>query len=251
MRITGRMLAAAVTALGTAVVPLALSAPAHAAAPPGVPKGAVPVKVVQVVDGDTLVVNNKGRKLNVHLLEADTPESGRCWAKAATTRTKGFAPPSSVVYLRPGAVGKDAKGQRVYYVWNKSGVFLNRSLVRYGYAKFVATDVVDKYTRLLRAEQDKAKSQRLRIWSGKCDNGKPGTGGPGTGGGGGDGDRGGTGGGGTGGGGGGGTGGGGNDPRYGTCGEANAKGLGPYRRGIDPEYEWYQDRDGDGVVCER
>ncbi|WP_329081474.1 MULTISPECIES: excalibur calcium-binding domain-containing protein [unclassified Streptosporangium] len=24
-----------------------------------------------------------------------------------------------------------------------------------------------------------------------------------------------------------------------------------YRRGTDPEYAWYQDRDGDGVVCER
>lgn len=41
------------------------------------------------------------------------------------------------------------------------------------------------------------------------------------------------------------------DPRYGTCREANAHGLGPYYEGADPEYDWYQDRDGDGVVCER
>lgn len=43
---------------------------------------------------------------------------------------------------------------------------------------------------------------------------------------------------------------GGTDPRFGTCGEANAAGYGNYRRGSDPEYDWYQDRDGDGVVCE-
>ncbi|MFI6180566.1 excalibur calcium-binding domain-containing protein [Nonomuraea sp. NPDC051191] len=43
----------------------------------------------------------------------------------------------------------------------------------------------------------------------------------------------------------------GTDPRYGTCAEANAHGLGPYKRGADEEYGWYQDRDGDGVVCER
>ncbi|WP_271222973.1 excalibur calcium-binding domain-containing protein [Streptosporangium carneum] len=43
----------------------------------------------------------------------------------------------------------------------------------------------------------------------------------------------------------------GNDPRFPTCGAANDAGYGPYRRGVDPEYEWYQDRDGDGVVCER
>ncbi|GAA1976763.1 hypothetical protein GCM10009798_42460 [Nocardioides panacihumi] len=40
------------------------------------------------------------------------------------------------------------------------------------------------------------------------------------------------------------------DPRFGTCGEAIAAGYGPYVRGVDPEYDWYTDRDGDGIVCE-
>lgn len=40
------------------------------------------------------------------------------------------------------------------------------------------------------------------------------------------------------------------DPRFRTCGSANAAGYGPYRRGADPEYAWYVDRDGDGLVCE-
>ncbi len=39
-------------------------------------------------------------------------------------------------------------------------------------------------------------------------------------------------------------------PNYGTCKEAKAHGGGPYVRGRDPEYAYYQDRDGDGVVCE-
>jgi hypothetical protein len=42
----------------------------------------------------------------------------------------------------------------------------------------------------------------------------------------------------------------GTDPRFNTCGEANDNGYGPYREGADPEYDWYQDRDSDGVVCE-
>ncbi|MFC0036804.1 excalibur calcium-binding domain-containing protein [Actinomadura rayongensis] len=41
------------------------------------------------------------------------------------------------------------------------------------------------------------------------------------------------------------------DPHFGTCGEANDAGYGPYRQGVDPEYDWYTDRDHDGVVCER
>ena len=40
------------------------------------------------------------------------------------------------------------------------------------------------------------------------------------------------------------------DPRFATCTAATAAGYGPYRRGIDREYWWYEDRDGDGVVCE-
>jgi Protein of unknown function (DUF1524)/Excalibur calcium-binding domain len=41
------------------------------------------------------------------------------------------------------------------------------------------------------------------------------------------------------------------DPQFRTCGLANAAGYGPYYEGTDPEYDWYQDRDHDGVVCER
>jgi len=40
------------------------------------------------------------------------------------------------------------------------------------------------------------------------------------------------------------------DPNYGTCKQAKANHRGPYVRGRDPEYDYYQDRDGDGVVCE-
>jgi hypothetical protein len=43
----------------------------------------------------------------------------------------------------------------------------------------------------------------------------------------------------------------GTDPHFGTCGEANDAGYGPYYAGVDEEYGWYTDRDSDGVVCER
>jgi hypothetical protein len=40
------------------------------------------------------------------------------------------------------------------------------------------------------------------------------------------------------------------DPRFDTCEEANNAGYVDYRKGVDPEYEWYDDADDDGVVCE-
>lgn len=40
------------------------------------------------------------------------------------------------------------------------------------------------------------------------------------------------------------------DKDYGTCAAAKAAGKGPYYEGKDPEYDWYVDRDHDGIVCE-
>lgn len=40
------------------------------------------------------------------------------------------------------------------------------------------------------------------------------------------------------------------DPVFGTCREALENGYGPYARGVDPEYDWYVDRDGDGTACD-
>ena len=40
-------------------------------------------------------------------------------------------------------------------------------------------------------------------------------------------------------------------PRFSSCAEAARNGYkGPYVRGVNPEYAWYQDRDRDGLVCE-
>lgn len=40
------------------------------------------------------------------------------------------------------------------------------------------------------------------------------------------------------------------DPDYRSCKEVKKQGLGPYVRGVDPEYGFYNDGDSDGKVCE-
>lgn len=41
------------------------------------------------------------------------------------------------------------------------------------------------------------------------------------------------------------------DPQFASCAEAKRNGYTrSYTQGVNPEYAWYQDRDGDGVVCE-
>lgn len=41
------------------------------------------------------------------------------------------------------------------------------------------------------------------------------------------------------------------DPRFSFCYEAISNGYGDYIYGVNPEFEWYDDRDRDGIVCER
>ncbi|MFC4006715.1 thermonuclease family protein [Nonomuraea purpurea] len=155
-----------------------------------------------------------------------TSSPGQCWAATATARTAALLPIGKTAYLLPGKSAKDRYGRRLYYVWSAKGVHVNRNLIRFGYGRAALFKPNDKYLKLFRSERSKAQAEKLRIWSGKCDKPggtptpaptKPSV----------------------------------DDPRFRTCGEANAKGYGPYVRGKDPEYAWHQDRDGDGVVCER
>lgn len=223
---------AALTA-ATAMLPL-LSGPA-AAAPAGLPKGTVSAKVVKIVDGDTIDVRRGGKTIRVRLLEVGTPRRGQCWYKTATAHTAALLPVGRTAYLLADKGKKDGTGHSLFYVWNAKGVHVNRNLVRYGYGKALLVKPNDRYIALMRGEQAKAKRERLRVWSGKCDSGSgtpaptstptpaPTKSNPPSG----------------------------TDQRYRTCGDANAAGHGPYTRGVDPEYAWYQDRDGDGIVCER
>ncbi|WP_236003773.1 thermonuclease family protein [Nonomuraea antri] len=221
------------------------------AAPSGIPKGAVKAKVVKIVDGNTVDVLRGGKKYRVRLLEVATPRRGACWYKAAIARTGALLPVDSTVHLLADEQRKDANGRWLFYAFNAKGVHVNRNLVRYGFGKAVLVEPNDQYIKVMRSEEAKARKERLRIWSGKCDGGgknptpqptpsptssdspdddspngdAPDSGSP--------------------------DGNGGTDPRFPTCAAANAAGYGPYIRGVDPEYSWYQDRDGDGRVCER
>ncbi|GAA0402185.1 hypothetical protein Acor_60330 [Acrocarpospora corrugata] len=235
MRLPSRALA--IVAAAALVAPITAAVPVGAAVrPKDVPKTALAVKIKKIVDGDTVDITYKGKSLRVQLLEIDAPERGKCWFRTATARTAALLPVGKLAYVLRDKQLKDPHGDYQFYVWNAGGTFVNRNLVRYGYAKAVLKQPNDRYIQVIRADQAKAKAERLRIWSGKCDtaggsaptptpkptNPTP-SGGTGSG----------------------------DDPRYRTCAEANDNGYGPYRRGIDPEYDWYQDRDGDGIVCER
>ncbi|GIH62207.1 thermonuclease family protein [Microbispora siamensis] len=261
---------------------------AKAPRPKTVPKDAVQVTVKKVVDGDTAdVVTVSGRTVRIGLLEADAPAKGACWSQEAAARLKALLPAGKPAWVRA-AEQVPEQGRILIYLWSPKGVYVNGDMVRNGLAQTVNSFPEHSYTDWQYWEQVRAQTDKLGLWSGcwaadtydkrESVQPPPGAGGatpapiepvdaspapPGT------------------------TyslepipqgatpgsvatvrpspsptpspnpsaspsaSNGSLDPKYDTCEDANANGYGPYYRGIDPEYVWYEDRDNDGVVCER
>lgn len=213
------------------------SATATAARPTPTPTPtptATPVQIVSVVDGDT-IDTSVGK---VRLIGIDAPESGSWGYDQATTELTSFlAPGGAVLVSVPGRDDKDQYGRLLRYVQingEDAGTHMLRSgwaIARYdgrdGYGShpLQATYISVDDSAPMPAEPAPAPAEPAPAPAEPAPQPAepepaPADPAPAT------------------------------DPRFGTCKEANANGYGNYVRGQDPEYDWYKDRDKDGVVCE-
>jgi micrococcal nuclease len=128
------------------------------------------VRVVEVIDGDTVVVAlPDGTRDTVRLLGIDTPETKH------PTRPVGCFGPESSAFTRSRLLGRtvrlesdtqrrDAYGRRLAYVW-LDGRRFNDVLLRAGYARFLVIPPNDAHGRdLLLAELD-ARAAGRGLWS--------------------------------------------------------------------------------------
>lgn len=213
----------------TTTAPPATEAPPIPSPPaPAPPPAPGAVAVVQIIDGDTIEVAGGQR---VRLIGIDTPERGQCgYTEAALTLAAIIQ--NRPVVLVPGArTDKDRYGRLLRYV-EVDGVDVNlemirsgRAIARYdsrdGYGRhprediYIAADEASPSTNYC-APAPSATQAPARLADPVAPAAPTGA----------------------------------LDPRFGTCKEAKAHGYGPYVRGVDAEYDWYTDRDRDGVVCE-
>ena len=224
--------------------PSRVAPPGHEGAtstPRGVPAGAVAVKVLRHTDGDTLHVLPlvtsgallRGMDTTVRLLEIDTPESVdpsqpvQCYSRAASRELARLLPVGSKAWADEDSEALDPYGRTLLYLWTADGRFVNLEMVRRGAARAVLFEPNDRYIARMRSAQDTAQSAQRGLW-GACSSSKvrgltSGVKHPS---------------------------GWGADPRFDYCYEANDAGYGNYVRGRDEEYDWYDDADNDGIVCE-
>ena len=98
--------------------------------------------VVEVIDGDTVVVAVGGREEHVRLIGIDTPEvyvdAGEqpdCYGPEASTFTKRLLSPGTAVILVRDVVGRDDYGRLLAYVsLAADGRMVNELIVAGGYA---------------------------------------------------------------------------------------------------------------------
>jgi micrococcal nuclease len=220
--------------------------------PTDVPADAERARVVGHVDGDTLRLAPAGdsrylplgEETKVRLLEIDTPESvdpsspRECYSVRSSLALSAMLPLGVEVWMKPDRQLLDPYGRTLLYLWTADGRFVNLEMVRRGFAKAVLYEPNDEYIDDMRHAERRARQANRGLWgacgstgeprgfaqlptqtprpsSRSAPNYEPVT-----------------------------------DPRFQTCGDANAAGYGNYVSGRDPEYEWYEDRDSDGIVCE-
>lgn len=143
----------------------------------GVPSGVERVRVVSVVDGDTVVVRpvRHGGLLNkkgtVRLLEVDAPESKdpegpvECFGLRSAQALARLLPTGSVAMVARDRELHDRYGRFLLYVWNADRVFVNERLVRRGFARAVLFEPNALHIGVMRRAEAAARSAGAGLWS--------------------------------------------------------------------------------------
>lgn len=130
--------------------------------------------VVEVVDGDTLVVGIGGIEEQVRLIGIDTPETvapGRpveCYGPEASQQLATLLPPGSTVRLERDVEPRDQYGRLLAYVYRaEDDLFVNRAMVERGFAATLVFPPNTAWRAELARIEQAARSQRAGLW-GTC-----------------------------------------------------------------------------------
>jgi micrococcal nuclease len=129
------------------------------------------VRVVEVVDGDTIDVEVAGRTEHVRLIGIDTPETKdprtpvECFGAEASARTAELLPPGTEVRLVSDVEERDRYDRLLAYVYRvDDGLFVNLALAREGYADQLTIAPNVAHTAELRAAISDARREQRGLW---------------------------------------------------------------------------------------
>lgn len=127
-------------------------------------------QVIDIIDGDTIKINYKGKLTTIHLIGVDTPETVHpqkpveAFGKEATYFLKNLLLGESV-YLRFDVQRTDKYGRTLAYLYRApDGLFVNLEIVRQGYGK-VYTVFPFRHKSLFQHYGEQAQKAGRGLWS--------------------------------------------------------------------------------------
>ena len=129
-------------------------------------------RVKTVVDGDTIEVSIGGHTETVRLIGIDTPETKHptkpieCWGPEASAFTHSLLPPRTEVVLVRDEHARDKYGRLLVYLYRRFDMlFVNRELVRGGWARTLSIPPNTTYETVFERDLKTAREQLLGLWS--------------------------------------------------------------------------------------
>ncbi len=130
------------------------------------------VKVISVVDGDTIKVSIDGTTQTLRLIGMDTPEvvdprkPVQCFGKEASDKAKAILTGQMVRLESDPTQGELDKYQRLLrYVFLADGTSYNKMMIAQGYAHEYTYDLPYKYQAEYKAAQAAAQKAQLGLWN--------------------------------------------------------------------------------------
>ncbi|MBN1458564.1 MAG: thermonuclease family protein [Armatimonadetes bacterium] len=121
------------------------------------------VRVVSVIDGDTMVVAMPGRSdEQVRLIGIDSPESGERFSSEATQALDRLVR-GGTVRLETDVETRDQYDRLLAYIW-VGAVMANAELLRQGLATLYTVPPNIRYQEVLQVAQDEAQCARAGVW---------------------------------------------------------------------------------------
>ncbi len=145
---------------------------------PAMPAGLQEVRVVEVIDGDTVDVQINGTVERLRLIGIDTPETKdprkpvQCFGKEASAQAAKVLSGQTVLLEEdPSQDTRDTYGRLLRYVWLPDGKLYNLEMIIGGFAHEYTYETPYKYQAAFKKEEAAARERGWGFWAATSCNG--------------------------------------------------------------------------------
>lgn len=134
-------------------------------------------RVYRIIDGDTIEVSMNGRIYDVRYIGINTPETNQEFGAEATNENRSLLSSGQVILIKD-VSETDQYGRLLRYVYS-NGRFVNKALVRRGYAQAATYPPDVSCAHVFRTAEENAREDEIGLWqtssggSGSSDNCHP------------------------------------------------------------------------------